>query len=95
MATEREVQETIARCVSTIVFYQNCEPAASARERMVAEFQIIARSVERWGPEGMDREERFCRTLENEMVARYGPELGARLAGEFHEAFVSSMARGH
>src|SRR6476660_9669452 len=88
MATERQVQELVARCVSIAVFYHNGEKAAKAKEMMAAEIRAVARQVGEMGlgPERLD--EQFLRPVEAELSARYGPQAGARLYAAIARAFA-------
>jgi len=87
MATERQIQETIARCVSTVVFFHNSPKTPRMRTMMVAEVQAVARSVEELG---MAMDERILLPVESELLARYGQEVGRRLNAEFARAFKGS-----
>ena len=89
MATERQVQETIARCISTMVFYHNSERSRKTEDRMIAEVQVIAGFVEELGFERGEAEERIIRPVELELIARYGYEVGPRMAVQFANAFQS------
>jgi hypothetical protein len=83
MATERQVQETIARCVSIAVYYHNCEMTA----KMAVEFRAVAHEVKGWGSTPKDTEERILRPVEAELIARYGTEAGRRLHAEVLKGF--------
>ena len=88
MATDRELQETIARCVSALVFYHKCGRTGETSERMAAEVQLIAGYVgEVLHLAGDEIESRLVRPLEFELTERFGREVGRRLLGEFLAAF--------
>ena len=87
MATERQIQETIARCVSIVVFFHNSQKTPKMRTMMVAEVQAVAGSVEELGMCGMATDEQILLPVESELVARYGPAVGRRLNAEFARAF--------
>jgi hypothetical protein len=87
MVTERQVQETIARCVSTMVYYHNGERSRELDERMTAEIQMVAGFVRELDFSRDGVESRIIRPVEVELVARYGHEVGPRLASRFFEAF--------
>jgi hypothetical protein len=91
MATERQVQETIARCVALMVFHHNCERSQEARDRMIAEVQIIAGFVEELGFSRSGVDWRIMRPIEAELLARYGHEVGPRLFAMFADAFEDSF----
>ena len=78
MATERQIQETIARCVSIVVFFHNSQKSPKMRSMMVAEVQAIAGWVEELGLCGMATDEQILVPVEWELVARYGPVAGRR-----------------
>jgi hypothetical protein len=86
MATEREIQEMIARCVSIMVFYHNSGKTAHSEDQMAAEIGAVAHSVKQW-PSGNDPCGRILDSVNAEMIVRYGSELGVRLDGEFYKAF--------
>ena len=85
--TERQAQETIASCVSTMVYYHNCERSPEVDERMVAEIQLVAGFIEETGLSRDGADWRIIRPVESELIARYGHEVGRRLAVRFIEAF--------
>jgi hypothetical protein len=87
MATEREVQEAIARCVSSMVLYHNGKRSRETTTAMVAEVQAAAGWVSAQGWEIGETDERILRPVEGELLARYGHELGVRLTTEFLKAF--------
>jgi hypothetical protein len=90
MATERQIQETIARCVSIAVFYQSGEMTTKARALMAAEFQAVAAGANGSGLSGKIAEDRILRPVEAELVARYGPEAGRSLHAEVVRGFKGS-----
>ena len=74
MVPDRQVQETIARCVSIVIYYRNGEQTAKAKALMVAEVQAIAAGVTEMGAEqGL-----ILHGVEAELVARYGPQVAAQ-----------------
>ncbi len=86
MATDREVEEMIARCVGIMVFYRNSGKTTQSNRRMVAEVRAVAGCVKEWHPaDGVVR--RILDSVKAEMIVRYGHELGVRLDGEFYTAF--------
>jgi hypothetical protein len=89
MTTEVQVQETIARCVSIMVFYHNDHEASDATERMIAEVQLVAGWITEMelSPGGTDW--LIFGPLENELYARFGHEVAPRLYAEFIEAIES------
>ena len=90
MATERQIQEMIARCVSIVVFFHNSQKTPKMRAMMASEVQAVARSVEEAGLGGMAADERILLPVESELLARYGQEVGRRLNAEFARAYKGS-----
>ncbi|AGA26836.1 hypothetical protein [Singulisphaera acidiphila] len=89
MATEREIQEMIARCVSIMVFYYNSGRSAHTKDQMAAEVGAVAHFVKKWRLVD-DLRVRILDSVTAEMIARYGSELGVRLDGEFYKAFMDA-----
>ena len=91
MLNEGEVRETIARCVSIIVYYHNCGRTQQTTTAMVDDIQVVAGLVagQELGIRQID--ERILRPVEAELLARYGHELGFRLNKEFVEAFDAHL----
>lgn len=88
MATERQIQETIARCVGITVFYHNGAITANVRAMRALEYKTVAGRVKELGLSHEATEERILRPVEAELIARYGPEEGRRLNVEFLKAFA-------
>ncbi len=86
MATDREVEEMIARCVGIMVFYRNCGKSTQSKTRMAAEIRAVASCVKEWHP-AHGVVVHILDSVKAEMIARYGHELGVRLDGEFYRAF--------
>ena len=84
MPMEREIQEMIARIVGILVFYSNSEKSTRAKDLMTSEVQAVAASV---AEKGWDQGS-ILRGVEDELVARYGPQVGARVQAEFVRAFA-------
>jgi hypothetical protein len=87
MAIEREIQETIARCVGIMVFYVNSQKTRPAKALMIAEVQAVAGLVKKWGLSGQAMDDSVFRPVEAELLARYGREEARKLNTEFVEAF--------
>ncbi len=87
MATEREIQETVARCVSIMVFYKNGEKTTQATEMMVAEVHAVAGWVRELGLGVGETDARILRAAERELLARYGHEVTPRLYAALLDAF--------
>jgi hypothetical protein len=93
MVTERQIQETIARCVSLMVFYHNSEKSAQLSDDLADQ----ARAVAGWASEANFGEteagERIFRPVASELVARYGEGVGCRLRDEFLAAIGTDRRR--
>jgi hypothetical protein len=94
MVSDRQVRETVARCVSTMVYYHNSERCRETAGQMAAEVQVIAGFVEEWGFDAAKINARVFRPVEDELIARYGHEVGPRMLGEFIDAFESIRSYG-
>ncbi len=94
MVSDRQIRETVARCVSTMVFYHNGERSRDTAELMTVEIQVIAGFVEEWGFDAAEINARVFRPVESELIARYGHEVGPRMLGEFIDAFESVRSFG-
>jgi hypothetical protein len=87
MVTDRQIRETVARCVSAMVSYHDNERGQEPTDRMTAEVLVIAGWVEEMGL-GAERTDRLIlRPVGVELIGRYGPEVGHRLFDEFLDAF--------
>jgi hypothetical protein len=95
MATERQVKETIARCVSIMVCYHNGEKTRLAHDMMVAEVQTVAGWVMEMDLGPCEKDERILHPVERELLMRFGPEVGPRLNVVFIKAFGHLDAMGH
>jgi hypothetical protein len=89
MATERQIQETIARCVSAMAYYHDSERSPKSDEHMIAEVQVIAGFVKELGFSESGVAWRIIRTVESDLIDRYGYEVGPRLSAQFIGAFES------
>jgi hypothetical protein len=87
MTTEREVQETIARCVSALVCYYNGRRTQEETTTMAADIRSVADWVSGLGWAMGETDERILRPVEKELLDRYGHELGVRLTADFLKAY--------
>jgi len=85
--TERQIQETVARCVGIMVYFHNAARTPQAKELMTAEIRFMADSVAEWCMGEAKADRLIFRPVEAELHARYGHELGPRLNRLFLEAF--------
>jgi hypothetical protein len=87
MATRRQVDEIVARCVASAVFYVSSGKTLGAKAEMAADAVDAFRTVSHWELCGRAVEQAILRRLEGELTARYGNGPGRSLAREFGEAF--------
>ena len=90
MTTDRAIQETFARGVSIMVYYHQDGRVKSNRELMIAEIQNLAAHVADLDLKDHEIADRFLLPMQAEMVGRFGPEIGPRLASTFLRAFEGS-----
>jgi hypothetical protein len=87
MSMEYQLRVAAAHCLSLIQRYHDGARTASAKERMVAEVEMIigwllelnlpAGAMEKW----------VLRPVETHLFAQYGQEVGRRLNAELVEVF--------
>lgn len=87
MTKERQVQETIARCLNVMIRYHDDDRSAQRRALMVDEVHFMATVVKELGLSLLDTEERILQPLGTELLARYGYEVGPRIYAEFLQAY--------
>lgn len=86
MATEGQVQGTIARCVTTVVRDHDGGRTRYTTISMIAEIQAHAAWVMELDIRPGAADEGILRPVEVGRLARYGPELGVRLDADFLKA---------
>jgi len=82
MPTERQEQETVARCVSIAVYYHGAARSGDSRTGMAQEVREAVDWMNELGVDGR----RILGRLQEELVARYGPEEGGRMRAMFAQA---------
>jgi hypothetical protein len=87
VATEQQVQRTVALCMDIMVRYRDGRRTPETRAVMVAEVHAIAVWVSGLGMGAAEMIERVLNPVQAQLLARHGHELGARLGGEFLNAF--------
>jgi hypothetical protein len=87
MASERQLQETVARCIDNMVFYHNGHRTPKAKALMVAGVRTDAGRVAGLNLSDKKVDEHVLRPVRDGLHARYGPSAGGRLFTEFLEAF--------
>lgn len=82
MTTQRQVQETIARCVSSLVYYVNDRKSLEATRMVEYEIDRIAHWVTN---EGLDERADLVirRPVVKELTDRYGRTAALQLAARF------------
>jgi len=92
MDTERRMEATIAWCIATMERYHDARRTRHATLQMIGEVQAHTS----WAMEsGLGLEAthaRIFRPVQDALMHRYGPELGARLCAEFYDAIEGSTA---
>jgi hypothetical protein len=84
MRTDREIEETVARCVSVVVYYHNCGRSTRAREVFEADVAVIREWLRVAGATGQVVGSR----IRAELLARYEPPLASLLFDEFVAALT-------
>jgi hypothetical protein len=92
MATEREIQETVARCMSIMVRFRGSERTPRADEEMHAEVALVAGWNAEAGLGASETHDRILRPVASELLDCFGYELGPRLNAIFLEAFEGAAA---
>jgi hypothetical protein len=92
--TERQLQETVARCVGIMAYFHNAARTRQATELMDAEVRDMAGRVAEWDMGAVEVDGLILRPVREELHARYGHELGPRLNRLFLEAFDGLDASG-
>ncbi len=85
MATDRQLQKVVARCVSIMVFYHNDEKTPKARATMVAEVQAVVGFTRELGLGGKEVDECIVSPVEAELYpSRPEFEDCSRCSGLLH-----------
>lgn len=93
-ANERQIQETIARCVSCMVFHYNVKKTPKGKAQTVAELGAIAEMVKEFELRAGEVNDRILGPVESELVTRYGREVGGDLYADFAKAFGGTRDSG-
>lgn len=88
MPTDRAIDETIARCVSSMVRYHNTERSTDATDTMLQDIRAIAAQFISWEL-AWDEWDMVRQCVRGELLTRYGHEAGTRICAEFADAFES------
>ena len=84
---KRQVLETVARCVTVMVHYQNSSHTAKTKELMVAEIEVIAGWVMELELDDSTISKRFLEPVQAELMERYLPKHAFSLNDAFQAAF--------
>jgi hypothetical protein len=90
MASEREFQEAVARCVAIVVYHQNATHGRGAPAETVAEIATVADSIRRLSSASEHLEQQVVLDVQRELVARYGLDKGMGLNLLVVRAFTES-----
>ena len=93
-ADERQLRETIARCVSCMVFHHNVRKTPKGKAQTVAELGAIADMVRDIELRAGEVNDRILGPVEAELVTRYGREVGGDLYADFAKAFGGTRDSG-
>ncbi len=88
MTTDREIQETVARCVSVVVYYHNCGRTTRAQEVFEADVAVIRDWLRVAGATGQV----IGSQIRAELLERYEPQLASLLFNEFVAALTPQEA---
>jgi hypothetical protein len=92
MISDRQVHQTVARCVSAMVFYHDAVRSSEVARRACGEIRAIVGEVARWSVAGEEVYRSILRPVEDELIRRYGHELGLRLGRWFIDEFESEFS---
>jgi hypothetical protein len=93
-ATERDIQEVIARCVAGIVYYRNSQKTPQLEEQMATDAASVAAWLQRSGLQAAEVDAQVLRPVEAEVIARFGRETGLRLSSAFAKAVRKKLPPG-
>jgi len=88
MLNERDLQETIARCVSIAVYYHGGDRTGQTSDRMTAEVRATALALGESGISASEARGRVIEPVRLELLARFGASEGSRIVRDFVDAFA-------
>ena len=94
MPIERALSETVARCVGVVVYYYNVERTSRSRRVMSSEIGEAVGWLAGSGLDGRALDDAVVEPVEEELMARFGHEVGSRLNREFVRAFDAAVPAG-
>jgi hypothetical protein len=92
MATDRQIERTVALCMNIMDRFHDGERSPRSKVAMGAEIQAVAAWILDLGLTPNEVDERLLLPLESRLLARYGHELGVRFYREFRGAFETFQA---
>lgn len=92
MTTDRQFREIISRCVSTMVFYHDSVRSCEVVRWVLQEVRDIAVEVADLGLEGEEAYQLILRPVEDDLIRRYGHEVGPRISGRFIDEFEGEFS---
>jgi hypothetical protein len=87
MATEREFQEAVTRCIAIMAAYHDAGQGVQTAGEAVVGVQGVAGHVRGFHLEVDALDAHILHPVESELLARYGPEETNRIYGTFLKAF--------
>ena len=90
MKIQHQLRLAAARCLALLQRYHDGERTVAAREKMVAEVEVVIGWLLELGLPAGVTEDGLLGPVEMCLLDRYGHELGQRLNREFVEAFEGS-----
>ena len=91
ISIERALSETVARCVGIVVYYYNVERTGRSRRVMSSEIRAAVGWLADSGLDGRALDGVVVDPVEEELIARFGHEVGFRLNREFVRAFDATV----
>jgi hypothetical protein len=96
MATDREVLETIARCVSIMVWYHNSEKTPETSAMMTADLRQVAAWLAEQRLDHSEIENRIVDSVASELLIRHGYDIAPGLYNVFLRAIYCDIGtRAH
>jgi hypothetical protein len=87
MPTERQIEETIARCIAIMVYYHNSATSRRANEAMAAEIEAVSAWILGVPLDPDEIARRILQPVEAGLIVRFGHEAGTRINTVFLTSF--------
>jgi hypothetical protein len=91
MLSDRQRSQAISRCVSAMIFYHDASRSGEVVRWVVAEIRAIANEVAGWGIDGEETYRSILRPVEDDLILRFGHEVGPRLSHKFIDDFEAEL----